>query len=135
MQEFQNTAQQQPRPEDLARGGLRTFFNIMGAWDVSDDIAMRILGATRSTYYRWRVHPETARLSNDTLERLSYIFGIYKGLKILLPDRTAANTWVMRPNQSSLFNGESPMNRLQAGRVSDLFVVHQFLDAQRGGWA
>ena len=135
MQELQNTAQRQPRPQELARGGLRTFFNIMNTWGVSDDIAMPILGTTRSTYYRWRTHPETARLTNDTLERLSYIFGIYKSLKILLPDRTAANTWVTRPNKFSLFNGEPPMKRLQAGHVSDLFVVHQFLDAQRGGWA
>lgn len=135
MIEQQQENHRQPQPAMLARGGLRTFFNIMQAWGVTDDIAMRLLGATRATYYRWRTHPEQARLTKDILERLSYIFGIYKDLGILLPNKGAANTWVSRPNEAPLFNGQPPLQRLQAGQVGDLFVVHQFLDAQRGGWA
>ena len=73
-------------------------------------------------------------LSPDTLERLSYLFGIYKALQMLLPSTEAADAWIRKPNAGSLFNGVSALDRLRAGKVADLFLVRQYLDAQRGGW-
>ena len=71
----------------------------------------------------------------DALERISYILGIYKALQILLPDEKAADQWVKRPNTAPLFGGRSALDRMMSGQVADLFVVRQYLDAQRGGWA
>ncbi len=122
-------------PADAAAGGLRTFNRVMQAWNIEDEVAMRLLGCPRATFYRWRKNPETARLSQDTLERLSYIFGIYKDLHILLPKKEAADSWVQRPNSTPLFGGQPPINRMRAGHVADLYVVRSYLDARRGGWA
>ncbi len=119
-------------PERLAGAGLRTFFRIMDSWQVNEPVRMRLLGTSRSTYFRWRGDPEAARLGPDTLERVSYILGIYKALHILLPNDIAANSWVNRPNTHPLFAGGTPLGRLQGGLVADLFVVRQYLDAERG---
>lgn len=46
---------------------------------------MTLLGfdaGTRSTYFKWKKNPDSARLSRDKLERLSYVFGIYKALQL-----------------------------------------------------
>jgi hypothetical protein len=64
-----------------------------------------------------------------------YILGVYKALQILLPDPQAADSWVQRPNTASPFNGRPPLQRMLGGNVADLYVVRQYLDAQRGGWA
>ena len=64
-------------------------------------------------------------LSRDTLERLSYLLGIYKALQILLPDPAAADAWVRRPNAAPLFAGRSALDRMLAGNVSDLSAVRQ----------
>ena len=71
----------------------------------------------------------------DALERISYLLGIFKALHILLPDEEAADAWVRKPNTAPLFAGTSALERMMSGQVSDLYVVRQYLDAQRGGWS
>lgn len=120
-------------PAELAAGALRTFFNIATAWRLDAEQAMRLLGlSSRSTYFKWKKDPAGARLTPDTLERLSYVFGIYKALQILLPRADAADEWVHRPNDAPPFNGRPALERMLGGQVADLYVVRQYLDAQRG---
>lgn len=119
----------------LSGPALRTFFRIADLWDLSVDEQMTLLGVTaRSTFFKWKKEPNTA-LPKDTLERISYILGVYKALQILLPDEKAADGWIKRPNAAPLFSGRSALDRMLSGQVADLFMVRQYLDAQRGGWA
>jgi hypothetical protein len=120
----------------MAAAGLRAFFNIARDWGLNTDAQMVLLGSPgRSTFFKWKAAPERADLKRDTLERLSYLLGIYKALQILLPDTAAADAWVSKPNQAALFGGKSALERMLAGNVADLLAVRQYLDAQRGGWA
>jgi hypothetical protein len=96
---------------------------------------MALLGASaRSTFFKWK-KDQDGHLSLDTLERISYLLGIFKALHILLPHEDAADAWVKKPNAAPLFAGKSALDRMLSGRVSDLYVVRQYLDSQRGGWA
>ena len=52
-----------------------------------------------------------AKLSRDTLERISYILGIWKALQILLPDPAAADAWIRKPNAAPLFSGKPALER------------------------
>lgn len=115
--------------------GMRTFFNIATAWKLGTAEQMAILGLrSRTTLFAWR-RGAVGALSPDTLERLAYVFGIYKALNTLLPSSEAADAWIRKPNSGPLFGGGSALDRLRAGKVADLFLVRQYLDAQRGGWA
>lgn len=120
---------------EFAGPALRTFFRIADAWNLRPDEARRILGdPARSTFFHWKRTGE-GQLSRDTLERVSYVLGIYKALQILLPQEGAANAWVRKPNAAPLFGGRSALDRMLSGNVADLYVVRQYLDAQRGGWS
>lgn len=120
---------------ELSGPALRTFFRIADLWKLSAEEQMTLLGASaRSTFFKWKRDPNTT-LPKDTLERISYIVGIYKVLQILLPSEKAADEWIRLPNTASLFGGASALSRMLSGQVADLFVVRQYLDAQRGGWA
>jgi Protein of unknown function (DUF2384) len=122
-----------PDSAKVSKSALRTFFNIMNTWQLNTDQAMTLLGLdSRSTYFKWKKNPESAKLSPDKLERLSYIFGIYKALQILLPNADSADGWIKRPNSALPFQGKSALERMLAGRVADLYVVRQYLDGQRG---
>jgi len=119
----------------LSGPGLRAFFRIAELWRLSVEECMTLLGVTaRSTFIKWKKDPTTA-LPKDALERISYILGIYKALQILLPHADAADAWVRRPNTAPLFGGRCALDRMLSGQVADLFIVRQYLDAQRGGWA
>jgi hypothetical protein len=112
---------------------LRTFFSIARAWGLSASEEQRLLGVQRSTVYAWRSGDYPARLDADTLERLSYVFGIYSALQVLLPVPERADAWIRKPNTAPLFGGGSALARMLGGKVADLFEVRHYLDAVRGG--
>jgi hypothetical protein len=125
-----------PTIAEMSAAGLRAFFNIAHDWQLSVDEQIVLLGSPgRSTFFKWKAAPQAARLSRDTLERLSYLLGIYKALQILLPHAAAADGWVRKPNSAPPFNGKRALDRMLAGNLSDLVAVRQYLDAMRGGWA
>ena len=125
----------QPSAAGLSGPALRTFFGIAEAWGLTADEARRLLGEPpRSTYFLWKKSGER-ELSRDTLERISYVLGIYKALQILIPDPAAADAWVRKPNAAPPFGGKPALERMLSGNVADLYEVRRFLDAQRGGWS
>lgn len=125
-------------PADLAvhaPAALRTAFNIAQAWGLSARETRTLLGSPpESTFYKWKAG-KVGVVSRDLLERVSYLLGIYKALQVLLPAPDAADAWIKRPNDAPLFNGRSALDLMLSGNVADLYLVRQYLDAQRSGWA
>lgn len=122
-------------PAKISTAALNTFLNIVGAWGLSQTEAMKLLGYddnTRSTYFKWKREPASVKLQKEKLERLSYVFGIYKALQVLLPNPSSADAWVKKPNTAPIFNGESALSRMLSGNVADLYVVRRYLDSERG---
>ncbi|QTO22240.1 MbcA/ParS/Xre antitoxin family protein [Burkholderia seminalis] len=131
-----HSAPPQASVAQMSAAGLRAFFNIARDWELTIDEQIVLLGSPgRSTFFKWKAAPESARLPRDTLERLSLLLGIYKALQILLPQPAAADAWVKRPNDAVPFGGKRALDRMLAGNVGDLVAVRQYLDAMRGGWA
>jgi hypothetical protein len=119
-------------PSALASAGLRTFFNIAEKWQLTAEEQRILLGSpSRSTFFAWKKKPPHV-LPADTLERISYIFGIYKAIHILLPVPANADAWIKKPNSAPMFNGKSALHYMLQGRVMDLYSVRQYLDAERG---
>ncbi len=112
---------------------LRGFFAIARAWDLSTDDARALLGAPpERTFYAWRAG-NAVRVSKDTLHRIGYIAGIFKALEILYVDPPMADDWIRRPNRA--FGGQTPLQRMRAGDVTDLAAVRSYLDAARAPWS
>src|SRR5262245_8991669 len=108
----------------------RAFFRIMQAWDVDDAESRVLLGApSRTTFYNYK-RGGGGSLSADTLERISYVLGIYKALKLLLPNPQQADGWMRKPNTA--FGGRSALDHALGGKVVDLATVRAYLDAVRG---
>ncbi|WP_341632132.1 MbcA/ParS/Xre antitoxin family protein [Sphingomonas agri] len=120
------------RVADLGGPALRTFFKLAKAWGLSEKEQMKLLGLnSRSTLHAWRAG-RVSKVSRDTLERISYLLGIFKAINILLPDTKRADEWMRLPNRAPLFGGRSALDRMTTGNIGDLYVVRQYLDAQRG---
>jgi hypothetical protein len=112
---------------------LRGFFRLALLWDLTMGEARVLLGRpSRARLYGWKAG-RVRGLPHDTLQRISYLLGIHKALQILYSDPGLADAWVRRPNVA--FGGQSALERMLAGDVSDLAAVRAHLDAARGGWA
>ena len=117
-----------------ARAALRTFWRLSEGWKLGVAEQATLLGVGRTTLYQWK-KGAVGPLDRHVLERLSYLFGIYAALQILLPVSERADEWVRKPNAAPLFAGASALDRMLGGQVADLYVVRHYLDAQRGGKA
>jgi Protein of unknown function (DUF2384) len=121
------------RPKN--RSLINAFVRIAEMWGLGVDQQRTLLGnPSRSTYFKWRKDANPP-LPPDTQERISYVLGIFKDLQILIPDERQADGWIKTPNSNALFGGKSALERMLSGKVADLFIVRQYLDAERGGWS
>ena len=89
------------RTPAAAAAALRTFWRLAEAWSLSPAEQTTLLGIGRTTLYQWKQGRFTA-LDRHVLERLSYLFGIYAALQILLPVPERATQWLRRPNSAPL---------------------------------
>jgi len=118
---------------EAGKVALKFFFNLTDKWKCTQDEQRTLLGSIgTTTYHKYRRHPET-RLPHDLMERISYLMGIHKALRILFSNQPEATyEWVRRPNHAAPFNGLSALDYMLAGRVIDLADVRRYLDAVRG---
>ena len=114
-----------------AAAALRALFRLAELWSLSPEQARVLLGRpSRATFYNWKAG-RIRSLPHDTLRRVSYLLGIYKALQILYSDPLLADGWLKRPNAA--FGGQSALERMLAGDITDLAAVRAHLDAARGG--
>jgi hypothetical protein len=118
--------------ERLSRPALKAFFNIMTKWHVRDEDARALLGGvTNGPFYEMKRNPDRV-LDVDRLTRVSYIIGIFKGLRILHTE-TLADRWIHLPNQNAIFGGSTPLSYMIRGGLPAMQVVRRLVDARRAG--
>lgn len=111
---------------------VRTFFNVAGAWGLSNEEQRALLGwPPESTFYKYKAG-EVATLSFDALTRISLVLGIYKDLHILYPEVELADRWVQLPNSNPLFGGRPALALMTEGGMDALYAVRRLLDGRRG---
>lgn len=109
---------------------LEVFFKLADLWHLTSDQQIKLLGSPgRSTFFKWK--RDGGQLSADTEERISHLVSIFKALEITVPNANAADDWVHRPNR--FFGGRSALEVMLDGKVTDIFRVRSYLDAERGG--
>lgn len=106
----------------------KSLTQIVTRFSLKENEARILMGEMpRSTYTSHK-----AKLSRDQKERVSYLLGIYKALRILFEDETQATTWINRKNSLSPFNGLTPKEYMLEGGIVRLADVRKFLDFWRG---
>ncbi len=133
VQSSQNSVSSSRNSHDmLIQAGLQFFFNLAEKWQLKIEQQRILLGGIPESTYHKLKKTGTGTLSSDQLDRISYLMGIFKDLNILLSNEKAANEWVKKPNFAPLFNGQSALDRMLSGKIIDLALIRQYLDAERG---
>ena len=106
-----------------AESSVLAFFQISDLWGISIPQQMSLLGSpSRDTLYKWK-NGDVRRLGHDTLQRISYILGIFKALQF---GPVLSADWVRCSNRA--FGGQSALDRMLGGDIADLAVVRNYLD-------
>ena len=111
---------------------VKAFFRIMSLWKAENATARVILGnPAERTFFDWK-KGKVGRVPDDTLRRIGYVAGIWKALQIIYANSEQADDWPARPNRA--FGGQTPLQRMAAGDVTDLAAVRSYVDAARAPW-
>jgi hypothetical protein len=126
-------AQEAFSEDQMSRAALQAFFGIAKDWKLTNEQQRVLLGSpAESTFFKWKKNKE-GRLSLDTLDRVSYVMGIHKALRILFGDIKSVQRWIHASNDAPLFGGRSAIDVMTgAGHLEDLARVRRYLDAERG---
>lgn len=130
----QNKRQPETSDAEALRGhvALKGFFNICHEWGCSQEEMMQMLGGiSRSTLSKYQKLPYI-KLSRDRLERISYIMGIYKSLRVMYPSAERANRRVRLPTSEIPFSGSSALDFMARGSMKHLMQARRYFDAKRG---
>jgi hypothetical protein len=116
----------------LSAPGLRAFFNVTRAWQLSTAEERGLLGwPASSTFHKYK-SGDAGVLSFDTLTRISLVLGIYKALHILYAEEGFADRWLRMPNTNELFGGGTPLAFVLDAGIDGLFQLRRLLDSRRG---
>ncbi len=111
---------------------IRAVLSLFEKWQLTDSKARVLLGRPAPrTFARWK-QGRIGRPSFDTACRMSYLLGIHKALRYLFKDPARGYAWIRKPNLA--FGGQSALERMSAGEITDIAAVRSYLDAERGGW-
>ncbi|MEZ5667254.1 MAG: MbcA/ParS/Xre antitoxin family protein [Alphaproteobacteria bacterium] len=118
--------------EAMTPAAIRLFLRLAERWRLGVADRCALLGELpRPTYYNW-VKGRAGTLSRDQMERISLLLGIHKALRLLFADEAAGERWLRAANRDLEFGGRSPLERMLAGGIGDLYAVRRYLDAWRG---
>lgn len=120
-----NMSSIQDIPDDVV---WKSLVNLVDRFALKEHEARILMGdMPRSTYTSHK-----SKLNRDQKERVSYLLGIYKSLRILFDDGEQARTWINRPNKLPPFIGLTPKEYMLEGSMVRLADVRKFLDFWRG---
>ncbi len=119
--------------ERLTPTAIRAFLKICDKWGLTEAQARALLGGiASSTFHAWKAEPDSQKLSQDTLVRISLVIGIYKALHIYF-SKAWADRWIRLGNRGALFSGRPPIDFMVRHGQPGMLEVRRMLDTWRGG--
>lgn len=120
-----------PITDDEAGAMFRAALNLFRLWRITDEQAATLVDMPARTYRRWKAG-EAARMGRDLKARLSNLMGIHKALRLVFREPERGYNWIKAPNAA--FSGQSALDVMLGGDLTDIMRVRRYLDAERGAW-
>ncbi len=118
--------------DEEATALARATINLFRTWQLSDLEARTLLGGMAPrTWARWK-EGNIGRIDRDLRARMAILMGIHKGLRYLFTDPARGYVWIRKPNAN--FGGQSALDVMMRGEITDLIDIRSYLDAERGAW-
>ena len=108
---------------------LRVGSDILERWGCSPSQKRVILGLSKVSFDRYQKGEEKVLLSNEQLERLSYIANIHQALRMVFSNPENIYGFMSMKNDNPYFNGASPLQLISTGNFGTLYEVFKRIDA------
>jgi hypothetical protein len=106
--------------------GLKAVFRMAKLWGIDNHDVRVLLGRpSLEEFQAWQADPAAARLDEETLTRVSYLLGVYKGLATIFNDKDNQQRWLHAANKA--FDGQ-PAIAVMMEDLEGLIRVRKYLD-------
>lgn len=106
--------------------GVTTFLNIANEWCLTQREQFSLLGnIDQATFSRW--YEGNNMLTQDALDRISYLISIYQVLGLMFKNKEQANAWIKKANTH--YGGNSALEYMMSGSIQHLEDVEDYLSA------
>lgn len=109
--------------------GLKAVFSILSKWECSVQQQTRILGISKSSYYRYRRVASRPTLNSEQIKRLSLVLNIHAYLRTIFENPQNVYGFMRMPNENRLFNGQTPLVYISRGSFRSLKDTAHYLGA------
>ena len=116
----------------LTPTALKAFIRLATRWQLDNEEAAALLGASPSTWDRIKAGKWDGTLGQDQMTRMSALIGTFKALHLLFAG-SMADQWPKLPNKGPLFRHLSPVAAMIEGGIPLMLETRQYVDALRGG--
>jgi len=118
--------------DEEAAALARATVNLFRAWELTDAEARTLLGGmAQRTWARWKTG-DIGRIDRDLRARMAILMGIHKALRYVFTAPARGYAWIRKPNAA--FAGQSALDIMLRGEITDLIDLRAYLDAERGAW-
>ncbi len=119
--------------ERLTAAAVSGVVRLADIWRLTGAEVCALLGnVSERTWFRMKKGEWSGALSQDTLTRVSVLFGVFKGLRLLFSE-PLSDEWVRLPNKGPLYGGRRPLDAMIEGGIPKMLDVRRHIDALRGG--
>ena len=94
---------------------FRTCNNIFDKWGISSNQKNSILGMTEADFTAYQSDSESSPLTNEQIERLSYILNIHFELKMIFSNPENIYGCMNMNNNNPNFKGKTPISLIETG--------------------
>ncbi len=120
------------KPQKLASTGFQAAYRILTSWGCTTQQVQAILKLSKSSYHKYKSHPELTKLSDDQMERISYLLNIHAALRMVFSNPQNVSGFMGRANNNDFFAGRAPLEIISSGRFSDLYEVARRVSSLQG---
>jgi hypothetical protein len=110
-------------PKALVITGFKTADKLLASWGCTQQDIQNILKVPKSAYEEFKVDPETIKLSDDQLERISYLLHIHQTLRLVFSNPVNVSVFMSSVNDNDFFAGRTPLEIIGSGNFVDLHEV------------
>jgi hypothetical protein len=116
-----------------ASAGLKLFFGIADLWQLSTEEQMALLGnMKKSRFFDLKKNPGAANLSDDELDRLSFIANIHSSLAIMFNEENQRRFLKTPQDENGDLPGTAPLDIMLSG-IRGLLDMNDYFSSLRGG--
>ena len=111
--------------------GLKAAYNILSLWECSSEQAQCILNLSKTSYNKLKTDPDTVKLNNEQLERISCLLNIHYALRYIFSNPENVRSFMRMKNHNDFFAGRTPLEIIEKGEFIELKEVAKYIDLLR----